>query len=210
MNKKRLILTTLVTLAPVILGVLLYPQLPDSVAIHFDGAGVPNGWAPKAIACFGLPAFLAVVNVLCQVVIAHDPNRGKISGKMLTISAWTIPVISLLVCSATLLLAIGYEISIVTVCTLLMGVLFVLVGNYLPKCRQNYTTGIKLPWTFASEENWNYTHRIAGFAWTLAGIIFLINAVVFIEWLFITALVLMLVIPVAASFLYYVKHEKRN
>lgn len=210
MNKKRLVLTTLVTLAPVVLGVILYPQLPDSVAIHFDGAGVPNGWASKAAACFGLPVFLAVVNLICQVVIANDPNKGKISGKMLTISAWTTPVISVLLCSATLLLAIGYEISIITVCTLLMGVLFVLVGNYLPKCRQNYTTGIKLPWTLASEENWNYTHRIAGFTWVLAGAAFLINAFVFIEWLIWAAIILMLMVPFAASYFYYVKHEKGN
>lgn len=209
MNKKRMIVTTLVTLLPILLGLALYARLPESIAVHFDAAGNPDNWTSKAGAVFGLPLFLAAINLILQTAIAHDPKREKISNKMFAIAAWTIPAISVVMNGACLLMAVGYNISIFTLCTVFLGVMFLLVGNYLPKCRQNYTTGIKLPWTLSSEDNWNYTHRIAGFTWTLAGICFLINAVVFIEWLFFATLVLMLVIPVGASFLYYVKNEKK-
>lgn len=51
-----------------------------------------------------------------------------------------------------------------------------LIGNYLPKCRQNYTMGIKLPWTLNSEENWERTHRFGGRMFVAAGICMIIAA----------------------------------
>ena len=57
-----------------------------------------------------------------------------------------------------------------------MGLLFVVIGNYLPKARRNYTIGIRLPWTLANEENWNRTHRIGGFLWVIGGILMIIMA----------------------------------
>ena len=57
-----------------------------------------------------------------------------------------------------------------------MGVLFTLVGNYLPKCRQNTTMGIKVVWTLNNEENWNATHRFAGKLWVAAGLLTLFTA----------------------------------
>lgn len=57
---------------------------------------------------------------------------------------------------------------------ILMGILFILIGNYMPKTRQNYTIGIKVPWALDNEENWNRTHRLAGYLWVAGGIILVI------------------------------------
>ena len=56
-----------------------------------------------------------------------------------------------------------------------MGLVFIIIGNYLPKCKQNYTVGIKLPWTLNSEENWNKTHRLAGYVFMLCGIMQIVD-----------------------------------
>ena len=58
----------------------------------------------------------------------------------------------------------------------MVGVLLIALGNYLPKCKQNYTVGIKLPWTLNSEENWNRTHHLSGYLFILAGIVMTITA----------------------------------
>ncbi|MBQ3089758.1 MAG: SdpI family protein [Oscillospiraceae bacterium] len=205
--KKRLVLTTIVALLPILLALILYPRLPDRVPIHFNSAGEADNWADKTYACFGMPCFFALISAFCQFVVANDPKRQRISEKMIVITAWTIPVISVLFCSASLMIAIGWNISIGSLVMLVLGILFLVIGNYLPKCKRNFTTGIKLPWTLASEDNWNYTHRIAGYTWIGAGLLFLVNVFVNGEWLFAAVLVLAVVIPVVASFLYYKRHS---
>ena len=57
--------------------------------------------------------------------------------------------------------ALDYSIDANLILEILMGALLIIIGNYLPKCRQNYTIGIKIPWTLADEDNWNRTHRPA-------------------------------------------------
>jgi uncharacterized membrane protein len=59
---------------------------------------------------------------------------------------------------------------------ILMGILFIVIGNYMPKTRQNYTIGIKVPWALDNEENWNRTHRLAGYLWVAGGIALVILA----------------------------------
>lgn len=43
-----------------------------------------------------------------------------------------------------------------------IGLLFIGVGNYLPRVKQNYTLGIKTPWALADPENWRRTQRFGG------------------------------------------------
>ena len=89
---------------------------------------------------------------------------------------------------------------------ILIGLLFIVIGNYMPKTKQSYTMGIKLPWTLASEENWNRTHRLAGFLWVIGGVYFL--AMTFIGWslvAFLIPLAVMVLVPAVYSYLLYRK-----
>ena len=76
-------------------------------------------------------------------------------------------------------------------------------GNYLPKCKRNYTLGIKLPWTLDNEDNWNKTHRFAGFVWVLGGILFTISAFFSFAYAMIGIVVLLMVLPPIYSYLTY-------
>lgn len=67
--------------------------------------------------------------------------------------------------------ALDKAISITLVVPVLLGLLLIVVGNYLPKNRQNYTIGLKLPWTLDDPDNWNKTHRLAGYLYILAGLV---------------------------------------
>ncbi len=58
-DRKTVILTTLVCLLPIVAGVILYPQLPEQVATHWGFGNEPNGWSSKAFAVFGLPMIAA-------------------------------------------------------------------------------------------------------------------------------------------------------
>lgn len=205
-NKKTLVITSLICLLPIIVGALVYKRLPEMIATHFDLNGNPDGWSSRAFAVFGLPAILLAVNLLLPFMLRADPKHENMSGALVNITIWMIPVLSLLCSGLTLGRALGYDVRIERVLPVFMGVLFILIGNYLPKTKQSYTMGIKLPWTLASEENWNRTHRLAGFLWVLGGIYFIV--VSFIGWsvpAFVIPLAVMVLVPMVYSFLLYRK-----
>ena len=93
---------------------------------------------------------------------------------------------------------------------LFLGLVFIIVGNYMPKVKQNYFLGIKLPWTYASEENWNKTHRMAGKLWVAGGILFLANFFFRIQWMEVIIMFAMILIPVVYSYLYSRKEQKKG
>jgi len=205
-NKKLLVITSLICLLPMLVGAALYSRLPETIATHFDLQGNPDGWSSRAFAVFGLPGILLAVNLLLPFMLQADPKRRNMSGALINITIWTIPVLSLLCSGLTLGYALGYDTRIDKVLPVLMGLLFILIGNYLPKTKQSYTMGIKLPWTLASEENWNRTHRLAGFLWVLGGVYFIVMS--FIGWsliAFLIPLAVMVLIPAVYSYLLYRK-----
>ena len=206
-HKITVILTTILTLLPIAAGLLLWDQLPDQMAIHFNTANEPDNWAPKTVAVLGMPAFLAVLHLLCLFVTTHDPKNKNMTGVMKTMTFWICPFISWLCAALTMGHALGAVSNIGMAVCVFLGILFMVIGNYLPKCTPNYTIGIKLPWTLNDEGNWRYTHRIGGFCFVVAGLVVLATAFFGTIWLSLAALILAVVIPTAASFLYYKKHS---
>lgn len=209
--KKTMILTSVVMLLPILLGVLLWDRLPEQVATHFDFEGNPNGWTSKGFTVFGIPLFLLVCQWVAVAATLSDPKHKNLSEKVFKLILWLVPAISLILVFVTYGYALGYETSNGTTAFAVMGILFIVVGNYLPKCRQNYTVGIKIPWTLHDEENWNHTHRMAGYLWILGGLLMLINIVLKRDWLVFVVIAVAVVIPTVYSYLYYRKHgEKRE
>jgi uncharacterized membrane protein len=88
---------------------------------------------------------------------------------------------------------------------LLIGIIFTIVGNYLPKCRQNYTIGFKIPWTLHSEENWNKTHRLGGIVWTIGGVLTIISTFIGFTALLLPIMLAMVFVPMIYSYLLYRK-----
>ena len=173
-NRKLLIITSIVTVLPALIGIICWNRLPDMMATHFGLNNEADGFSGKAFAVFGIPAFLLAVLWLCAFVTSHDPKRQNISPRMFSLMLWIVPVVSLYVAAVMYPANLGYELDITFFSELLLGLLFIVVGNYLPKARQNYTIGIKIPWTLANEENWNRTHRLAGYLWMICGILIIV------------------------------------
>lgn len=209
-NKKTFIITCIITLLPMLVGFVLWSRLPDEIAVHFDSNGNADGWSSKLFAVVGLPLFLLGAQVLCAFGTMADPKKKNIQDKIFRLILWAVPVISVVVNTAVYLYALEVPIDMTLICNVLVGVVFIVVGNYLPKCRQSYTIGIKLPWTLADEDNWNRTHRFAGGLWMAGGAVFLLMALFGRNqmWLLFGTMVLMVLIPTAYSFLLYLKKKE--
>ena len=204
-NKKTLIITSIITVLPVFIGLLWWNRLPDEIATHFDGNGDPDGWSSKAFAVFGLPLILLGAHLLCAFGTMADPKRKNIQDKIFRLILWTVPVISLVTNTAVYLYALELPVNMTLICHVLMGIVFIVVGNYLPKCKQNYTIGIKIPWTLNSEENWNKTHRFAGWLWVACGAVMMLTGFFGSIWIFLPITILMVLAPIVYS---YILHRK--
>ena len=173
-NRKTLIIASIVTVLPALIGILCWDRLPDVMATHFGINNEADGFSSKAFAVFGLPAVLLAILWLVAFVTSNDPKRQNISPKMFSLGLWIAPVVSLVIAATMYPVNLGYAMDIPFFAELLIGLLVIVVGNYLPKARQNYTIGIRIPWTLANEENWNRTHRLAGYLWMICGVLMIL------------------------------------
>ena len=204
-NLKTMIITSIVILLPILMGIYLWDQLPEKIATHFNASGVPDGWSSKGFAVFGLPIFLLVVHWFCVAVMGTDPKSKNISDKMTVLVLWLCPIVSIVGCGSTYLYTLDNSINTTQPATLMLGCVFLVVGNYLPKMKQSYTLGIKLPWTLDSEENWNRTHRFGGFTFMIGGLIMIVAGFLQQFWLIFIAIVVIVGLPTLYSYSLYKK-----
>lgn len=204
--KKTIILTTIVMLLPILIGFLLWDKLPDKVPIHWNAAGEIDGWSSKGFAIFGIPVFLFAVHWICLLMTKVDPKHKNHPDKMMRIVLWICPVISVFMCIVVYGTALGMELMVDKIVIAMVGLMFIIVGNYLPKCQQSYTLGIKIPWTLNDEENWNYTHRIGGRLWVVCGFVFLVSMLLPTTLMIIVELTVFAVaiaVPTICSYLFH-------
>lgn len=208
-NKVHIIISSVVILLPILIGLICWNRLPVEIATHFDNNGVPNGWSHRSFAVFGLPLFMLGVHLLCIFITGSDPKIEALGEKVYKLTLWICPLVSWICAIGIYSYALDMDVNMMILAEVLLAVIFILVGNYLPKCRQNYTVGIKLPWTLHSEANWNRTHRLAGMIWVVCGFLMLIHSFVGFggEWVMIGTIVAAVAIPMVYSFCYYLKEK---
>ena len=176
MNKKLLLLTSIVILFPILWGVMIWSQLPNQIPIHFNFAGQANSFSSKLLAVIGLPIFLLLVHLFVIFMTARDPKNQTMNEKMGKVIYWLTPIVSLSLSYLIYSKALGSTTNPSIFVSALLGLIFVMMGNYMPKLKVNHTVGIRLPWTLQSEDNWHKTHRLAGKLWVLGGLILLLDA----------------------------------
>lgn len=203
--KKQVLLSVLATLLPMLAGVLLWGALPEKVATHFTFDGTPDSWSSRAFVVFAMPGFLAAVDLLCLVFTLHDPKRENVGRKMLGLIFWMIPLIGGFTMALTYAYNLGFRVNMAFAVNLLLGLVFLVIGNYLGKTHQNYTVGIKLPWTLNSRENWNRTHRFGARCFVAGGLVLLVNAFLLSPVLMLLTILLCALGPALYSFVLYKK-----
>ncbi len=210
-NKKQIIISSIIILLPIIIGLLLWEQLPERIATHWGVAEEPNGWSSKVFTVFGLPILMLVFHLICVLATALDSGNKNQNRKVFGMLLWIFPIISLLMNSTVYAIALGYDFGIDIVVRVLVGLMFIILGNYMPKCKQNHTIGIKVTWTLRSEENWNKTHRFAGRVWVFGGALFLLTIFVPFEkfmYAFLAIILILAFAPMVYSYAYYRKQLK--
>jgi uncharacterized membrane protein len=211
------VLAFIVWLLPLIYLIDVYPTLGTSIPLHFDIDGRPDSFGPKT-------KFLGIVILVSGIGLAAgllarflpfiDPKKKArySEGIFIRIShavIFLIAAITFLVIYAgtkqhfTMPMHVFYPI---------MGLFFAYLGNLLNNVKPNYFVGIRTPWTLENEEVWRKTHRLAAKIWLPGGIVLAI-----LGWVlrgtpghitFVAGLLLLALIPIVYSYLYYRKLSK--
>ena len=201
-DKKLLLMTSLVILLPMVIGLILWNKLPETLPTHFGFDGQADGFSSKFEAVVGMTFVMLGLHLFAVFVTSRDPKAGNVTPKMQKLVYWMIPVILLVIQLMVYGSALGWIHGQARIGNVILALVFLVIGNYLPKMKQNYTVGIKLPWTLDNEENWNKTHRLAGHIWVLAGLFFLVNALFpfSTSYLFGSILFVAIVVPCVYSY----------
>ena len=204
-NLKTLIITSIIILLPIAAGLIMWNQLPEQIPSHWNASGEIDGWSSKPFAVFGMPLILLALQWLCALGTSADPKKENHPSKVVHLVLWIIPVISILLHVLTYAVALGQTVRMEVVMPVYIGLVLAIIGNYLPKCKQNYTIGIKIPWTLNNEENWNRTHRFAGRLWVVCGLAMMLTGFVGGFWIFLGVSLLMVLAPFVYSYLLHRK-----
>lgn len=210
-HKWQLIISSLIILFPIVVGLVIWNFLPEQIVTHWNGNGEADGWSGRSFTIFGLPIILFVVHWICVFFTACDPKNKDQSSKVFNMVLWLLPITSLLVCGSTYTIALGNDVNIGMAVRVLLGLMFLILGNYMPKCKKNHTIGVKVIWALRNEENWNKTHRFTGRLWVLCG--FLLLATMFVSmkkyiYIFLPLIFIMAFAPMVYSYVYYRKQLK--
>ena len=204
-NLKVLIITSIIILLPILAGLILWNQLPEQIPTHWNASGEVDGWSSKPFTVFGLPLLMLAIQWACTLSTSADPKKRNHAQKVVYLVLWIIPILTVVLSAMTYATALGKEVRMEMVMPLLIGLLFAIIGNYLPKCKQNYTIGIKIPWTLDNEENWNKTHRFAGRLWMVCGVAIMLTGFFGGFWVFLPIVFVMVLVPFIYSYLLHRK-----
>ena len=175
MKKSNLIVvivTVLVCLMPMILGIALYDKLPEQMPIHFTINDVPDNYANKNFALFGIPVILAVVQFLCCFFTMRKVKEDK-TPKIFRILYIFIPIMLIIVYLLMIGFSLGMNLYIGKSICLMIGILFILIGNYMPKI--NFESGRKYFHPMPKDEKaFRKMNKIMGYSFIVLGIIFLV------------------------------------
>lgn len=130
---KILVVTCVVCLLPILLGVALWNELPESIAIHFDINNNPDNFAPKAFAVFGMPMLMVVLQVICCIINDFNAYKHGERKKFTAVTKSIVPFMSVVLQTLTLGYALGWNIDIRKFVCVIVGVILIVIGNYLPK-----------------------------------------------------------------------------
>lgn len=218
MNGKK---TTNIIIAVIILitlavTVYFYPSVPDIIPTHWGPDGRIDGTGPKYM-LFVFTGIASGVNLLMLLAEKIEPKQGSYDKFRKVFDILRIFITALLCGLVLLTIAFSFNPQFVNMNSIMypvIGFMFVLLGNYMPKVKHNYTFGIKTPWTFASENVWNKTHRMAGPLWVVGGLA--MGAMVFVKNTTVAAVIMfavilaLVIIPMVYSYLEYQKELKAD
>ncbi len=179
MTTRNTTIIVLILIAGAILaGLLLWNQLPDPMASHWDVNDQVNGYMSKFWGVFMVPLMALGMFLLFLVIPSIDPLKANIAQfrDAFNLFIVLIMVFMLYVHGLSLAWNLGYtDFKMSTSMLPAMGLLFIFIGFMLRKAKRNFFIGIRTPWTLSSDMVWDKTHRLGAVLFMVSGVLTLVG-----------------------------------
>ncbi|GMQ62319.1 SdpI family protein [Vallitalea maricola] len=158
---------------------IAYFYLPDIIPIHWGINGEVDNYGPKYMAII-LSAIPLAIYLLMNTLPKIDPKKEnyKKHSKAYNIFSFYTILFLIIINWITIIASFGVKIDVGLLIPILVGILFIIIGNYMPQFRHNYFIGIKTPWTLTDETNWKKTHFYGGYVFMILGIIIILMGII--------------------------------
>ncbi|GGG22113.1 SdpI family protein [Pontibacter amylolyticus] len=213
-NLTREIILWVIVLIPLVYLAVVWNSLPEQVPVHFNLEGEADGWAGKTSLIFIVLGTTALFNLILLALPHIDPKRkltqmGSKYHQLRFILVIFMAALSVFIVHN----ALNPNVFRQNIHFVLIGGLFIALGNYFQAVKPNYFIGIRTPWTLESEQVWRKTHRLGGILWIIGGILLIVLAFLpemgMQQMLYIAVIALTVLIPVVYSFMVY-RRERRE
>lgn len=211
------ILVALIILLPLAYAATVYPTLPATIPTHFGIDGQPNAWGSRDMIWF-TPILFGVISTALYLLIRNlpkiDPKKAagapaELYNKLSILLVVFLCAINLVIMYAT----VTGSVNITKVMLPLLGLFFLVMGNYMHSIKPNYFIGLRVPWTLENEDNWRKTHQLMSKYWVAGGVLMTLASLVLPRVaaliVFGAILVVMTVVPVVYSYRYFRSHPRQ-
>lgn len=204
-----------IVLLPFLYLVYIWNQLPEQVPMHWNFKGDIDRYGEKTELIL-IPILLPLLVYITFLVIPKiDPKKklNKMGNKLKSLKFLTTTLMSIL---ALFIIYIAKNQSFANsnYIVLLIGVLYIILGNYFKTIQANYFIGIRTPWTLESETVWKKTHRLGGKMWFVGGLIVIVSSVILDKQsnysLFLIITGIISIIPIVYSYGIFKKNDRLN
>ena len=179
MKKITLTILIMLILISTIGVIMIYDSLPQQIPGQFGIDGKVQRYDDKS-SIFITAAIPAFILLMMFVLPKIDPKRKSYTKhkKAYEITTITIIVVLIIIQWCIIFESLGFDLNINIYIKAIIGLLFIVLGNYMSQFRQNFFIGIKTPWTLSSEYVWRKTHRVGSYCFIIAGLILILTAFV--------------------------------
>jgi len=217
MNKQSLLkpkkeewIGLLLIIATFVVGIIVYPSLPEQVPSHWNIRGEVDDYSSRFWGAFGIPLLNLGLFCLMWVLPLIDPRRQNYRhfSRGYRIFRLAMVLFLTILYGVIISVALGYAVPVNKVVLLCVSLLLLVIGNFMSTFRHNYFVGIKTPWTLASEEVWQKTHRLGAKLFVALGILGIIAAFgpPFLNYVFFAGIMVAVFVPFVYSYLLYRHH----
>ena len=173
---KTLIITVLVCFIPIVIGVIFYNKMPDEMAMHFGMNNKPDVYASKNFVLFLIPVIMILLQVFCCVISDINGAKKKNSPKVIGIVKWIVPVLSIVIYITMIVYSLGYDLDIRRIICTVIGLIFMILGNYMPKMSFEDATNIMYPKPKDAKKFMSVS-KVIGYTFVVLGLLLIISVV---------------------------------
>lgn len=212
--KKHILPITLIIIS-IIMWAIAYPNLPDKVPMHWNAAGEVDGYGTPLTALLTNVGMLIFMYLLLIAIPKLDPKKDNFPKfeKTYNLITFTLMVFFFGLNIITLLSSFDIDVPMNIVMMISIGILFIVLGNYLQTVQPNYFVGVRTPWTLDNEYVWRKTHRLSSRVFAIGGLIMILSVFLPSEWsIFIVfgTIFFITLVPILYSFFIFKNTPKEN